>query len=185
MRPAASSSDDEDLPPSDHVVAVFRRALRDPEHRPSAHLIWRLVDLLRSNLEQWNLEDTARDPRAADTGVAAAKRAIDELNARRHRIVEEIDATIDQAVPQTASAPLATESPAMAYDRLSVLVIRIRHTELAAGEGAPDAERYAARLPVLYRQLTDLQHAIDGLIADVRDGTRRFVPYQGLKLYGE
>ena len=44
---------------------------------------------------------------------------------------------------------------------------------------------YAARLPVLYLQLADLQLAIDGLIADVRDGTRRFVPYQSLKLYGQ
>ena len=184
MRPVASSSD-EDLPPSDQVVAELRRALRDPDHRPSPRLVGRLVDLLRSNLEQWNLEDTARDPGADDAAIAAAKRAIDELNAGRHRIVEEIDAAIDQAVTQTASAPLATESPAMAYDRLSVLVIRIHHTELAAGEGAPDAERYAARLPILYRQLTDLQHAIDGLIEDVRNGTRHFVPYESLKLYGE
>jgi hypothetical protein len=180
-----ASSSDEDLPPSDQVVAELRRALRDPDHRPSRRLVGRLVDLLRSNLEQWNLEDAARDSAADDPAVAAAKRAIDELNAGRHRIVEEIDAAVDQAVTQTASAPLATESPAMAYDRLSVLVIRIHHTELAAGEGAPDAERYAARLPILYRQLTDLQHAIDGLIEDVRNGTRRFVPYESLKLYGE
>ena len=73
----------------------------------------------------------------------------------------------------------------MAFDRLSVLVIRIHHTERAAGEGASDADLYAARLPVLYRQLSDLQQAIDGLIEDVRDGTRRFVPYESLKLYGQ
>ncbi len=73
----------------------------------------------------------------------------------------------------------------MAFDRLSVLVIRIHHTERAAGEKASDADLYAARLPVLYRQLADLQQAIDGLIGDVREGTRRFVPYQSLKLYGQ
>jgi hypothetical protein len=33
--------------------------------------------------------------------------------------------------------------------------------------------------------LADLQQALDNLIDDVRDGTRRFVPYQSLKLYGE
>lgn len=145
----------------------------------------RLVDLLRSNLEQWNLEDDARSPEADDAAVAEAKRAIDELNAGRHHIVEEIDAVIDGAVTQAASAALATESPAMAFDRLSVLLIRIHHTELAAGEGASDAELYAARLPILHRQLADLRQAIDGLIEDVRDGTRRFVPYQSLKLYGK
>jgi hypothetical protein len=177
VRPAASSSED-DLPTSDDVVAEFRRALDDPEHRPTRPVMARLVDLLRSNLAQWNLEDEARDHGADDAAVAGAKRAIDALNSGRHRIVEEIDTAIDGAVAQSASAPLATESPAMAFDRLSVLVIRIHHTERDAG-------RYAARLPVLHRQLADLQQSIDGLIDDVRDGTRRFVPYQSLKLYGE
>jgi hypothetical protein len=184
LRPVASSSDDE-LPTSDHVVAEFRRALGEPEHRSTGTLVGRLLDLLRSNLDQWNLEDEARGPAADDAAVAEAKRAIDQLNAGRHRIVEEIDAAINRAVTQTASAPLATETPAMAFDRLSVLVIRIHNTERAPGEEAAETGGYAARLPVLYLQLADLQHAIDGLIADVRDGTRRFVPYQSLKLYGQ
>ena len=184
MRTGASSSD-EDLPTSGHVVAEFRHALQDPEHESTRPLVGRLLDLLRSNLEQWNLEDEARGVEVDDAAVADAKRAIDELNAGRHHIVEEIDAAIDRAVAQAASAPLATESPAMAFDRLSVLVIRIHHTERAAGEGASDADLYAARLPVLYRQLSDLQQAIDGLIEGVRDGTRRFVPYQSLKMYGQ
>ena len=183
MRPGVSSSDD-DLPTGDDVVAEFRRALHNPEHQPTGRVVGRLVDLLRSNLEQWNLEDEARGPGADDAAVGQAKRAIDKLNTGRHHIVEDIDAAIDRAVAQTASAPLATESPAMAFDRLSVLMIRIDHTERAAGEGASGADRYAARLPVLYGQLADLQQAIDALIEDVRDGTRRFVPYQSLKLYG-
>ena len=184
MSPGASPSDDV-LPTTDRVVAELRRALQDPEHRSTQPLMGRLVDLLRSNFEQWNLEDDARGPGLEDAVVAEAKRAIDELNAGRHHIVEEIDAVIDRAVTQAVSAPVATESPAMAFDRLSVLVIRIHYTERAAGEGAPDADLYAARLPVLHRQLADLRQAIDGLIDDVRDGTRRFVPYQSLKLYGE
>ena len=167
------------------MVAEFRRALGEPERRSTRSLVGPLLDLLRSNLDQWNLEDTARGPGVDDAAVAEAKRAIDQLNAGRHRIVEEIDAAIDRAVTQTASAPLATESPAMAFDRLSVLVIRIHHTERAAGEDASEADQYAVRLPTLYRQLADLQQAIDSLIADVRDGTRRFVPYQSLKLYGQ
>jgi hypothetical protein len=175
---SAASSSDEDLPTSDEVVAEFRRALGDPEHRSTQGLVGRLLDLLRSNLDQWKLEDNARGAGADDAAVASAKRAIDELNAGRHQIVEEIDIAIDRTVTQTASAPLVTESPAMAFDRLSVLVIRIHHTERDAG-------RHAARLPVLHRQLADLQHAIDGLLDNVRDGTRRFVPYESLKLYGE
>jgi hypothetical protein len=64
-------------------------------------------------------------------------------------------------------------------------VIRIHHTERAAGEETPDSDQYAVRLPVLHRQLADLQEAIDGLIEDVGNGTRRFEPYRSLKLYGQ
>ena len=184
MSTDAALSDD-DLPTSEQVVAEFRRALDEPEHRSTGSLVGRLLDLLRSNLDQWNLEDEARGSLADDAAVAKAKRAIDQLNAGRHHIVEEIDAAIDRTVTQKASALLATESPAMAFDRLSVLVIRIHNTERAAGEEASESGGYAARLPVLYLQLADLQQAIDGLIADVRGGRRRFVPYQSLKLYGQ
>jgi hypothetical protein len=184
VTPADSSADDE-LPTSDEVVAEFRRALDDPERRSTRNLVGYLIDLLRSNLAQWNWEDEARDSGADDAAVAEAKRAIDQLNAARHHLVEEIDAAIDRTGGQSASAPLATESPGMAFDRLSVLVIRIRHAERVAGEGASDADLYASRLAVLYRQLADLQEAIDCLIADVREGTRRFVPYQSLKMYGQ
>lgn len=184
MRPEAASSENP-LPTSDHVVAAFRRALRDPTHRSARPLDGLLLDLLTSNLDQWDLEDKGRGPGVDDATVAETKRAIDRLNAGRHQLVEAIDAAIDQAVTQNASAPLATETPAMAFDRLSVLVIRIHHTERAAGEEASAADRYAARLPVLHRQLADLQEAIDRLIEDVRAGTRRFVPYRSLKLYGQ
>ena len=184
MRPESAPSE-ADLPTSDHVVAEFRRALRDPTHRSARPLDGLLLDLLTSNLDQWDLEDKGRGPGVNDATVAETKRAIDRLNAGRHQLVESIDAAIDQAVTQNASAPLATETPAMAFDRLSVLVIRIHHTERAASEEATEADRYAARLPVLHRQLADLQEAIDRLIEDVRGGTRRFVPYRSLKLYGQ
>ena len=183
MRPAAVS--EPDLPSTEHVVVEFRRALHDPTYRSAPVLDGLLLDLLASNLDQWELEDNGRAPGVDDTAVAETKRAIDRLNAGRHQLVEAIDAAIDRAVNQNASAPLATESPAMAFDRLSVLVIRIHHTERAAGEETSDADDYAGRLPVLHRQLADLQQAIDALIEDVANGTRRFVPYQSLKLYGQ
>jgi len=110
--------------------------------------------------------------------------AIDRLNKARHHIVEEIDAAIDRAVTQTASAPLATESPAMAFDRLSVLVIRIHHTERAVGEGVSD--------PISTRRAFRSCTAAVGPPASHRrshrgcsPGTRRFVPYQSLKMYGQ
>jgi len=173
----------EDLPPTREVVAELQRVVRDPERRLERRLLGLVVDLLLSNLEQWNLESRSRDAAADDAVVAQTKRAIDALNGRRHQLVEVIDAAFDRALAQTAAAPLATESPGMAFDRLTVLVIRVHHTELAAGEGAPDADVYAARLPVLHRQLAALERAIDGLVDDCGQGRRRFVPYESLKLY--
>ena len=173
----------EDLPPTAEIVAELQRAVRDPARRSEPGLVGLLVDLLRSNLEQWNLESQSRGA-ADDAAVARAKRAIDELNGRRHQLVEAIDAAFDRALARNVAAPLATESPGMAFDRLSVLVIRVHRTELAAGE-APEAGGYAARLPVLHRQLTELAQAIDALVDDVGAGRRRFVPYQSLKLYGK
>ena len=143
-----------------------------------------LLDLLRSNLEQWELEDVTRTPGADDATVARAKRSIDRLNLERHRLTEQVDAAIDGALVQSATATPSTESPAMAFDRLSVLAIRLDRTQRAArkaGNGGGDFER---RLLRLSGQLEELAAAIDALLEDVRAGRRRFVPYEHLKLYG-
>jgi hypothetical protein len=142
-----------------------------------------LRDLHDTNLTQWDLEDRTRERGEDDAAVAEAKRAIDVLNARRHAVVEAVDAAINDAVTQRPSATPSTESPGMAFDRLSVLIIRAHHTEVAAREdhGAPEL---AARLPRLHTQLLVLEEAIEALLVDVCAGTRRFLPHQSLKLYG-
>jgi hypothetical protein len=167
------------------VVAEFRRILRDGERDPGgAGLAAGLLgDLHRTNISQWHCEDDGRRVGASDATVASAKRAIDRLNTTRHGLIEAIDAGIDAAIPQAPAAPLATESPAMVFDRLSVLVIRIHHTELAATSNGSDTDLYAGRLPVLHRHLAALEEALDGLLQGVREGSRRFLPYQPLKLY--
>ena len=165
------------------VVAEFRRAPSERGRKHSDALMGLLLDLHDSNLAQWRLEDRVRETGADDATVVSAKRAIDELNTARHHLVEAIDIEIDAAMPQSASATLCTESPAMVFDRVSVLVIRIHHTQLAAGSGRSDADVYAARLPILHQQLALLEEALDALLEEVHAGTRRFVPYQSLKLY--
>jgi hypothetical protein len=97
--------------------------------------------------------------------------------------VEDIDAILEAAMPQSVSAPLATESPGMALDRLSVLAIRIARTEAVALSDATDAAGYAARLPVLEYQLSALSSALEVLLEDVQAGVRRFLVYEHLKLY--
>jgi hypothetical protein len=186
------------VPPASEVVARFRRSLDakaapDDRHpsdgwrasdRPDASgLMQLLVELLFSNLEQWELEDVTRFPAADDTTIAQAKRSIDSLNLERHRLAERVDAAIDAALVQSATATPSTESPAMAFDRLSVLAIRLDRTQRAAQKAGSGGGDFRGRLLRLSGQLEELAVAIDALLDDVRAGRRRFVPYEHLKLY--
>ncbi|HXR21268.1 MAG TPA: DUF4254 domain-containing protein [Acidimicrobiales bacterium] len=143
-----------------------------------------LFELLRSNLEQWELEDVTRAPGADDATVAQAKHSIDRLNLERHRLTERVDAAIGAALVQSATAALATESPAMAFDRLTVMAIRLDRTQRAAQLSGNRTGDFDLRLMRLSSQLHELTEAIDTLLDDVRAGRRRFVPYEHLKLYG-
>ena len=173
----------EQLASASEVVAEFRRALAGRDGQSAEPLLGLLVDLHRNNIAQWELEDETRRPGAEPASVANAKREIDRLNAKRHAFVEDVDAAIDHAVAQSPTATPSTESPGMVFDRLSVLVLRIHHTELAAQSDPPATNVYAQRLPVLSEQLAVLEEALDAFLAEVRAGTRRFLPYQHLKLY--
>jgi len=172
------------VPSPGEVVAHFQRALAAPPPAASGDLLGLLMALHRNNLDQWQREDLTRAPDADDATVAAAKRDIDALNANRHGLVEAIDAGLAAAMEQEPSATPATESPAMVFDRLSVLTIRIYFTESAANASSPDGDGYRARLPLLREQLTIVLEALDGLFDDIHTGRKRFLPYQSLKLYG-
>jgi hypothetical protein len=165
------------LPTVATVIALFQDVLRSraPDLAPEQGVLPWLLALHQNNLEQWNREDAARQRAEDDREVAAAKRDIDRLNMKRHELVEEIDAQFVAGIEQSDAAPPTTESPAMVFDRLSVLVIRIFSTENVAV--------YADRLPVLYAQIARLQEALEASFDDVRAGRKRFVPHQSLKLY--
>jgi thioredoxin reductase (NADPH) len=195
---AQVTSDRPPVPPASEVVTSFRRWLEaqaPPDDRRSSvgrkgsdrsgpdGLMQLLLELLRSNLEQWVLEDVTRTSGVDDATVARAKRSIDRLNLGRHRLAERVDAVIDAALVQSATATPSTESPAMAFDRLSVLAVRLDRTRRAAGMAGNGGGDFGSRLPRLSGQLDELSAAIDALLDDVRAGRRRFVPYQHLKLY--
>ena len=191
------TGDPSPMPSASEVVTRFRRWLGaqaplDDRHssdrrgsdRPDPDgLMQLLLELLRSNLEQWELEDVTRIPGTDDATIAGAKRSIDRLNIERHRLAERVDAAIDAALVQSATATPSTESPAMAFDRLSVLAIRLDRTQRAARMAGNGGGDFGRRLLRLNDQLDELAAAIDALLEDVRAGRRRFVPYEHLKLY--
>ncbi len=149
-----------------------------------AEIMGPILALHRNNSEQWDREDDARRGRSDDARVAAAKRDIDKLNSARHGLIEAIDRAVAGTVDPRPGAPLVTESPGMAIDRLSVLVIRLASTESAAASGSVDAGTYAERLPRLRNQLHSLEQAIGTLLDELARGTRRFLSHDSLKLYG-
>ena len=126
-----------------------------------------------------------RIPGVDDPTVAGAKRSIDRHNLERHRLAERVDAAINAALVQSATATPSTESPAMAFDRLSVLAIRLDRTHRAATTAGNAGGEFGRRLLRLNGQLDELVEAIDALLDDVRAGRRRFVPYEHLKLYAQ
>lgn len=154
-----------------------------PDEEP-AEIMDQISALHRNNAAQWDREDDASRGHGNDAVVAAAKRDIDRLNRARHDFIEAIDRAILGVLAPHEGAPLVTETPGMAIDRLSVLVIRLATTEARAASGTAGARLYADRLPRLRSQLNTLEEAIATLLNDLENGTRRFLAHASLKLYG-
>lgn len=143
----------------------------------------------RANFDLWHEEDKARDPGASDAEIAAVKHAIDRLNQLRNDLVEKLDGMLlTLAGEQNPGAPLNSETPGLMIDRLSILALKIHHTEEETHrESATEAHRQknTARLAVLKEQRSDLAGCLDTLWSEVRAGTRRFKLYRQMKMYND
>lgn len=140
---------------------------------------------------QWHLEDIIRDPLIEPAAALEIKRRIDRSNQHRTDVVEEIDATLlKELAPQDTSenAPLNTETPAWAIDRLSILALKIYHMQLETLRPDADPEHRAAcqrKLDILLLQRSDLGQAIDELLSDIASGRKRMRLYKQMKMYND
>jgi hypothetical protein len=143
----------------------------------------------RANFDLWHEEDKARDPNASNHTIAEVKHAIDGLNQRRNDFVETMDRILlNEAGRQNADAPLHSESPGLILDRLSILALKIYHTEEESRRAsANDAhrQRNLDRLALLEEQRSDLAACLDTLWAEVLAGKRRFKLYRQMKMYND
>ena len=79
---------------------------------------------------QWHFEDIIRDPHIDPVAALTLKRRIDASNQERTDMVEYIDGYFLQKYSQVAvkdDAKINSESPAWAFDRLSILALKIYH----------------------------------------------------------
>jgi hypothetical protein len=140
---------------------------------------------------QWHFEDIIRDPNIDPVEALALKRRIDASNQERTDMVEYIDSYFLQQfsdVKVSDNAKINSESPAWAFDRLSILALKIYHmTEEAARIEAAQGHRDKCqeKLNILLEQRTDLSTAIDDLLSDIENGDKFMKVYKQMKMYND
>lgn len=145
------------------------------------------------NFQLWHEEDIARSPDVGDQRIAEVKRAIDHLNQQRNDWIEKIDDWITEeivrrAVVPVADAPLNTETPGSAIDRLSILALRIFHLDEQARRSDVSAEHLESvqqKMAVCLLQHDDLSTALGQLLADITAGRRQHRTYRQFKMYND
>ncbi len=119
------------------------------------------------------------------------KRKIDASNQVRTDMVEYIDSYFLQkysGVSVKADAKINTESPAWAFDRLSILALKIYHMNEEATRVEASAEHRAKcqeKLNVLLEQKSDMFSSIDQLLKDIESGDKFMKVYKQMKMYND
>ena len=140
---------------------------------------------------QWHYEDIIRDPQIDPVAALTLKRKIDASNQVRTDMVEYIDSYFLQKysnVNVKLDATINTESPAWAFDRLSILALKIYHMNEEATRAEASAEHRAKcqeKLNVLLEQKSDMFSAIDQLLKDIENGNKYMKVYKQMKMYND
>ena len=140
---------------------------------------------------QWHFEDIIRDPNIDPVVALTLKRKIDASNQERTDMVEYIDGYFLQKnahVTVKDNAKINSESPAWAFDRLSILALKIYHMneEATRAKASQDhRDKCQAKLNILLEQRTDLSTAIDDLLTDIENGDKFMKVYKQMKMYND
>lgn len=140
---------------------------------------------------QWHFEDIIRDPNIDPVEALKLKRRIDASNQERTDMVEYIDSYFLKkysGVKVKHNAKINSESPAWAFDRLSILALKIYHmNEEATRVEASQQHRdnCQAKLNILLEQRSDLSTAIDDLLTDIANGDKFMKVYKQMKMYND
>ena len=145
------------------------------------------------NFQLWHEEDIARCPDATDSAIANVKRSIDKLNQQRNDWIERIDdwiagELIESRVAADENAPLNTETPGSAIDRLSILALRLYHLQEQLSRTDIDdelRESVQQKLKIGNLQRNDLSQSLQQLLQDISSGRKRHQTYRQMKMYND
>jgi hypothetical protein len=140
---------------------------------------------------QWHFEDIIRDPNIDPVAALTLKRRIDASNQERTDMVEYIDGYFLQKYSNVVvknDAKINSESPAWAFDRLSILALKIYHMneEATRADASQDhRDKCQAKLNILLEQRSDLSLAIEDLLTDIENGDKFMKVYKQMKMYND
>lgn len=144
----------------------------------------------------WHEEDIARSRDVSDAKIAEVKRNIDRYNQQRNDTIEKIDDWImahlasrtDGPAAFSADAPINTETPGSAIDRLSIMSLRVYHLREQLDRTDVDQhhlESVRRKLELCGEQKRDLAASLTQLIADIGSGAKRHKIYRQFKMYND
>ena len=176
----------------DELTAAWHCTPAKEDERALSDWLARVARQHRANFDLWHIEDEARTPGATDAELAGVKRRIDTTNQLRNALAEDLDrALLEWLAPQqlpNPSAPLNSESPGLIIDRLSILALKVFHTNEECRRtdcSQEHSDRNRDRLAILVEQRDDLASCLDSLWQQTLAGMRRFKLYRQLKMYND
>ena len=140
---------------------------------------------------QWHLEDIIRDPFIEPSEALKIKRRIDASNQERTDMVEYLDSyflDLYKDIVTDVNTPINTETPAWAFDRLSILELKIYHLEqetIRRDVTNDHLLKCQEKLDVLLQQEIDLSVAIEQLLNDLNSGKKKMKVYKQMKMYND
>jgi hypothetical protein len=181
----------------DQIACMHRETVERWHHEPLDNSYEGLLDVAcrehQFNFLLWHQEDVARSPDLDDRRIAEVKRSIDKYNQQRNDWIERIDEFLlnelqARRVTTSPAAPLNTETPGSAVDRMSIMALRIYHMEEQLRRKEVDEQhrqRVTARLALCHQQHADLSSALQQLLEDLFAGRKQLKLYRQMKMYND